>query len=140
MVVSRRMLGSDLMHSTAALLFAVTTTAAVLFQLALAAGAPWGAYAMGGSHPGRFPTPLRLAAVLQGALLAAMAGIVLARANLAFPGWTPSSLWMIWVVVAVSTLSFGLNILTPTATERRIWVPVAGLLVVTSIIVALFAP
>jgi hypothetical protein len=37
----------------------------VLFQLALACGAPWGHLAMGGGkYPGVFPVPLRIAAVV----------------------------------------------------------------------------
>ncbi|MCI0679398.1 MAG: hypothetical protein L0Z63_10210 [Actinobacteria bacterium] len=35
-----------------------------LFQLALAAGAPWGVAAWGGRHPGVLPTRLRIASVV----------------------------------------------------------------------------
>ena len=131
------MLSSSLMQSTAALLFTFFIAAAVLFQLALAAGAPWGSYAMGGTHPGRVPAPFRLAAVAQAALLAVMAGMVLARAGVAFQDWTPASQWLIWVVVAFSTVSLISNLITPSAAERRIWAPVAVLLVASSVIVAL---
>lgn len=125
------------MHSTAALLFSATITIAVLFQLALAGGAPWGAYAMGGARPGRFPAPLRVAAAVQALLLAGMAGVVLARADLALTGWAGTSRWSIWIVVGVSVLSLGLNLATPSRAERRIWAPVAFLLVVSSLVVAL---
>lgn len=125
------------MDSIAALLFSVTITGAVLFQLALAAGVPWGAYAMGGAHPGRFPAPLRVAAVVQAALLVGMAGVVLARAGVALPGWAPVSQWLIWAVVAFSVLSLALNLMTPSAAERRIWAPVAFLLLASSLVVAL---
>ena len=47
----------------AALVYAALTAGIVVFQLALAAGAPWGAYAMGGAFPGQFPLALRVAAV-----------------------------------------------------------------------------
>ena len=63
--------------------------------------------------------------------------MVLARAEVALAGWTPSSQWLIWVVVAVSTLSLGLNLMTPYDAERQIWAPVGVLLVVSSVIVAL---
>lgn len=36
----------------AAFLYAIITLAIVAFQIALAAGAPWGAFAMGGAFPG----------------------------------------------------------------------------------------
>ncbi|WP_043816497.1 hypothetical protein [Deinococcus maricopensis] len=127
------------MQSTMAVLFAVTITFAVLFQLALAAGAPWGAYAMGGAHPGRFPAPLRVAALFQAALLSAMAGVVLARAGVGLPAWASGAPWLIWCVVAFSALSLGLNLITPSAVERRIWAPVALVLLASSVVVALGA-
>jgi len=37
----------------------------VLFQLALALGAPWGAMAMGGKFPVRLPSTMRIAALAQ---------------------------------------------------------------------------
>ena len=42
----------------AAILYAIISFGIVVFQLALAAGAPWGAYAMGGAFPGQFPPAL----------------------------------------------------------------------------------
>lgn len=124
------------MQWIAALIFSAAIAVTVLFQFALAAGAPWGAYAMGGAHPGRFPTPLRLAAVVQAVLLMAMASVVLARAGVAFPGWTSGAPWLIWAVVAFSAISLILNLITPSAGERKIWAPIAFFLVVSSVIVA----
>ena len=44
-------------------------------------------------------------------------------------------------VAAVSTaISLVLNLITPSAPERRIWAPVAAVLLVTSLTVALTAP
>lgn len=80
------------MQTPAAVAFAIITLGVVGFQLALAAGAPWGEYAMGGKFPGAYPAPMRVAAVVQAALLAAIAWTVLAAADLApapwpTPGW-----------------------------------------------------
>ena len=61
-----------------AVLYALVTGLVTAFQVALALGAPWGAYAMGGGFPGRMPRPLRVAAFVQAILLAALALIVLA--------------------------------------------------------------
>lgn len=44
-------------------MFLIAAAGSIAFQLALALGAPWGEYAMGGRYPGRFPPGLRLAAV-----------------------------------------------------------------------------
>ena len=42
---------------------------AIAFQVLLALGAPWGAYAMGGTYPGRFPPGMRVVAAVQAAVL-----------------------------------------------------------------------
>ena len=118
-----------------ALLYATVTGVVVAFQIALAAGAPWGEYAMGGAFPGQFPPGLRIAALVQAALLIGMAGIVLARAGL-FTAWSRSPQWLIWIVVGFSALSFVLNLITPSAGERAIWAPIAFLLLISSTLVA----
>jgi hypothetical protein len=121
---------------TAATLYAIVSLAVVAFQVALAAGAPWGAYAMGGAFPGQFPPPLRVAALVQAALLVGLAAIVLARAGLILPGWSRASRWLIWFVVAFAVVSFILNLITPSVGERAIWAPVAFLLLISSVAVA----
>ena len=120
----------------AAILYAIVSLAVVAFQVALAAGAPWGAYAMGGAFPGQFPPPLRVAALVQAALLVGLVAIVLARAGLILPGWARTSRWLIWFVVAFAVVSFILNLITPSAGERAIWAPVAFLLLISSVAVA----
>jgi hypothetical protein len=121
----------------AAIGFAVITLAAAAFQVAMAAGAPWGAFAMGGAYPGTFPPALRIAALFQAALLIGFALVVLSRADLILPAWALASRWMMWVIVAFSTLSLILNLITPSAGERAIWAPVAFLMLLSSVIVAL---
>lgn len=120
----------------AALVCAIITAGVVAFQIALAAGAPWGEFAMGGAFPGQFPLELRIAALVQAALLAGMALVVLARAGLIFPGWSRVSRWLIWFVVASAALSLVLNLATPSAGERAIWAPTALLMLLSSAIVA----
>lgn len=120
----------------AALLYTVFTIVVVLFQIALALGALWGSYAMGGAYPGQFPPPLRVAAVIQAIVLLAFAGIVLARAGIALRPWARTSRWFVWVIVAFSTISLVLNLITPSAGERLIWAPVALILLITSLLVA----
>ena len=124
------------LRRTAAILYAIISLAVVAFQIALAAGAPWGAFAMGGAFPGQFPPALRIAALIQAALLLGMAAVVLARAGLILPGWSRLARWLIWFVVAFAALSLILNMLTPSAGERAIWAPTAFLLLISSGIVA----
>jgi hypothetical protein len=120
----------------AAIIYAIVTLGVVAFEIALAAGAPWGAYAMGGASPGQFPRALRIAAVIQALLLAGMAAVILARAGLVLPGWSRVSHWLVWIVVALTAISLVLNLITPSARERAIWAPTLLLLLISSLIVA----
>ena len=122
--------------SVAAIIFAIAAAGAVAFQLALAMGAPWGEYAMGGRFPGRLPAPMRVVAVVQAAVLVALAAVLLARAGLALEDWSPSSLFA-WVVVAFSAVSLVMNSISSSVGERRIWVPVALVMLASSLVVAL---
>ena len=121
----------------AALLYATVSAGVVAFQIALAVGVPWGEYAMGGAFPGQFPPALRIAALIQAMLLAALAAIVMARAGLILNGWLRRAHWLVWVVVAFAAVSFVLNMITPNGGERAIWAPVALLLLLSSMIVAI---
>ena len=118
------------------MVFALTAAVVVAFQLCLAAGAPWGAYAMGGRYPGRFPAPMRIGAVIQAGVVAALAVVVLSDADVLAPGIADTLPWLIWLVVAFATLSTILNAITRSAVERRLWLPVALALLVTSLVVA----
>src|SRR6185369_6933758 len=120
----------------AAVFYATISTGVIAFQVALAIGAPWGAFAMGGAFPGQFPPSLRAAALFQAVLSGAMAAIVLSRAGLALPAWYRASRWLTWVIVAVAGVSAVLNIVTPSSAERAIWAPVAVALLTSSLVVA----
>jgi hypothetical protein len=123
----------------AAAVFAIVVAGVIAFQIALALGAPWGSYAMGGAFPGRFPPRMRIAALVQAALLAVTVGIVLSRAGLVLAAWSDAARWLIWVVVAIALLALVLNAISRSAGERRIWVPVAAAMLACSLVVALTA-
>lgn len=116
----------------AAKVYAGVSGGVAAFQLALAAGAPWGSYAMGGAFPGRFPAALRIAAFVQAVLLIFMAAVVLARAGLVLVAWAKAARWLAWIVVFVAAVGSLLNIITPSSGERAIWAPVALLLLARS--------
>ena len=120
----------------AGIVYTAATAVVVAFQIALALGAPWGAYAMGGAYPGQFPPALRIAALVQAGILIGLAGIVLARAGIALKSWERVARWMVWVAVAFSAVSLVLNLITPSAGERMLWAPVAFALLVCSLLVA----
>lgn len=120
----------------AALVFALAAAGVVAFQLALALGAPWGTYAMGGAFPGRFPPPLRVAAVVQATVIGLLAVVVLSDAGLVLRDLADGFPWLVWVPVAVSALAVVLNAISRSSGERRIWVPVTLVLLVSSLVVA----
>jgi hypothetical protein len=121
----------------AAILYTIISAIVVAFQIALALGAPWGSYAMGGAFPGQFPPALRIAALVQAGLLVGFAAIVLARAGLLFPKWSRMSRFLIWLVVVYEAFGLILNLITPSVGERALWAPTTLLLLVSSTIVAL---
>ena len=120
-----------------AFVFAAFAFFAIVFQFCLVAGLPWGRAAMGGRFPGQLPTPARVAAVVQALFLAGLALVVMARAGLVLPtmrDWAQSG---VWGVVAISVVSLVLNLATPSRIERMIWAPVALVLTLSSLAVAL---
>ena len=69
----------------AALTAAAGLAGIVLFQLGLAAGAPFGRAAWGGTHPGVLPAQLRVASVVAALVWVAAALLVVRRAGLGLP-------------------------------------------------------
>jgi hypothetical protein len=121
----------------AAFLYALISVGVVAFQTALAAGAPWGAYAMSGASPGQLPPVLRIAALVQAALIVGTAAIVLSRAGVILARWSRVSRWLVWLVVAVMAMSLILNLITPSTGERALWAPVLVVLLTSSLVVAI---
>jgi hypothetical protein len=121
----------------AAKVFLALTCLVVAFQLALAAGAPWGELTMGGAVRGQLPPRMRAIALGSAVLLACFGAVGAARAHLAFPRWRRTSRGLVWVVAAYSIVGVVLNALTPSQRERALWLPVAVVLAVCAVIVAL---
>ncbi|MCF7755831.1 hypothetical protein KQ941_15375 [Paenibacillus xylanexedens] len=122
---------------TSAIVFTVLILIVILFQVALAVGVPWGEYAMGGKFPGKYPLSMRFACIVQIAILAFMAIIVLSKAGLLLPGWSSFSDIAIWFIVGYLVLGAILNLITRSVWERRIWAPVTLMMLITSIIIAI---
>lgn len=106
---------------TVALLAVIT-----VFQLALAAGVPWGAAAWGGNHRGTLPTRLRVASGVAGLVVyPSLIAILLAAGGVLEIGWIPrpgpTALWIL-------TGFFGLGVVANLASRSRVerwWAPVA---------------
>jgi hypothetical protein len=125
-----------LIEPVAAVVFASASAIVVAFQVALALGAPWGAYAMGGAYPGRLPRPVRVAAAVQALLIGLLAIGVLSDAGLVVPSMAETLPWLAWLAVAFSAVSTVLNVITRSAVERRTWLPVAIVMLLSSLVVA----
>ena len=123
-------------ETAAALVFALASGSVIGFQLALTLGAPLGAYAMGGRYPGRFPGYLRLGALAQALLICILAIAVLSDAGLVVPGFADALPGLVWLAVAFSAVSTVLNAITRSPVERRTWLPVSIVMLVSSLIVA----
>jgi hypothetical protein len=111
--------------SAAAYVYAVLTGIVIGFQLALTAGAPWGAYAMAGKYPGKYPLKMRVFAVAFTPVLAVQTAVVLSHARIAFNPLAEFSEWAIFVVFGLGCLSAIMNIITPSKKERMLWGPVS---------------
>jgi uncharacterized membrane protein SirB2 len=126
-----------MLSTISALTFSFLAAAVTAFQLALACGAPWGEFTLGGKYPGRLPKRMRLVPVLSGLLLIGFVVVILARAGLAFSGLAENSRALVWFVVAYCAVGVFANYFTPSRRERAVWFPVVLLMLMASAIVAL---
>lgn len=104
--------------------YAGLATGPVLMHLAIALGAPLGRLTVGGRFPGRLPPLWRMLALVQAALLGAMAGAVLARAGIGALPLLP----LFWPAVTLTLLSLAANAASPSRPERLLWTPVLFLM------------
>ncbi|SPJ26123.1 hypothetical protein [Palleronia abyssalis] len=121
------------MTQTLALAYAGLAALPVLMHLAIAAGAPLGRLTVGGRFPGGLPPAWRALALVQAALLATMAGAVLARAGL---GALPLAS-LFWPALALTLLSLAANAASPSRPERLLWTPVLALMAAAALGVGL---
>jgi hypothetical protein len=96
----------------------------VLFQLALAFGAPLGAAAWGGEHSGQLPSNLRVASAFSAAFWSLAALTVLARGRIELsPIPFSASRWGTWALVGVLTVGTIANLASSSSWERFGWAP-----------------
>lgn len=121
-----------------AALVATTVLAGVgVFQVALALGAPLGAFAWGGAGGrGRLPGRLRAASAVVALLYPALAAVLLGAARVV--ALTPARP-VVWASFGMFTLGTVVNAASRSRPERLVMTPVAAVLAVTSGWVALGA-
>jgi hypothetical protein len=108
----------------AGLVAALLLCAIAVFQIALALGAPLGAYAWGGEHPGVLPRRLRTGSAVSAPLLLAMAVIVATSAGLILPEWRRDLSWATWLIFLFMVINTGANWRSKSRQERRLMTPV----------------
>jgi hypothetical protein len=119
-----------------AIVFSILIGVLILFQLCLTLGMPWGEASMGGKYPGKYPPKMRFVSLLNSFILSIIAIIVLVKADIVLPHLKPVSNIAIYFVVGFSAVATILNTITTSKIERKIWAPVAMVLLITSIIIA----
>ena len=125
------------MGDSAAILGVVLLALVGAFQIALALGAPWGAAAWGGAHPGVLPPRLRVSSLIAGVVIyPVLLLFVLASAGLAYLPWMPATgrvgMWVLSGVFAVDAVA---NFASRSKVER-LWGPVSLAIALCSAIVA----
>ncbi len=116
----------------AAILLVVLT----IFQLALALGAPAGAAAWGGSHPGVLPTRLRVASALVAVFFyPPIVLLILDSGDVIDIGWDVNRLWL-WVLAGLFALGALANFASRSRIER-IWGPVSVVIAVCCAVIAI---
>ncbi|TFC56044.1 hypothetical protein E3O62_13145 [Cryobacterium sp. TMT2-15-1] len=111
--------------STAGKVAAALFLVIAAFQVALAAGAPWGEAALGGINPGVLPDEFRVSSAMQGVFYVALAGVVGTR-------WASTTLRRRVLYGATVLLFVGavMNLASPSFVERMLWTPVTVALVI----------
>lgn len=108
-----------------------------LFQIALAAGAPWGAASWGGRHPGRLPAGYRIGSAVAGLFFyPAVAAFALDSAGVLGDEASSGGGAGLWVLAGLFGLSTVINLISPSKVER-IWAPVALVLTACFAILAI---
>lgn len=93
------------------------------FQVALAAGAPFGSAAYGGGHAGQLPAGLRTTSAVAAAFWLLAAAHALSRGGwVAGPAWTAHRR-ISWALAAVLAAGALLNAASPSPWERFGWAP-----------------
>lgn len=117
--------------------YMVLSVIVICFQLVLAAGAPLGEFTLDGRFPGRLPNRMRIAALMQVAVLVCFSGIVASRSGLAFRDAPVLGRVGIWFVVAFFVPGTLLNITSPSRRERLVMGPLNVIALISALAIAL---
>lgn len=125
------------MEQLCAILVCVILGGLTIFQLALVAGMPWGRFAWGGQHD-VLPPKLRIGSVVSVALYVVFGYAALAKASVV-PTMVSETFTSVsvWVLTAYFALGVAMNAISRSKPERLVMTPVALLLAVLYLVLAL---
>ena len=108
------------------------------FQLALAAGAPWGRAAWGGRISGRLPVRLRVASAASSGVYVLAALVVLDRIGRPVVD-LPAAVaqWGTWALVVLLVIGAIMNVASSSPYERFGWAPLALATALLCLVIAL---
>ncbi len=123
-----------------AIAFSVAIGLLTIFQIALAAGAPWGRFAWGGQQPGRLPVRQRVGSAVTALVYVAIVLLALDRGGVI--DVVPDGVSQVGMWVAFGLLALGIlpNAISRSKQERAVMTPVAAVLAVLALLVALLGP
>lgn len=122
------------MIELAAVTFCIVIALLAIFQISLIAGAPLGNYAWGGKYK-ILPLKLRISSVFSILLYALFAVTILGKAGIVTPISYTNIL--VWILAGYLTIGIVMNGISRSHKERNIMTPIAAILAVLAIIVAL---
>lgn len=123
--------------SLSAYTYLALTVFIIMFQTALALGAPLGEYTLGGKYPGRLPQGLRIAALFQILILIIFASVVVSRAGLGFAQYSGLASTGIWFIAAFFVFGTLLNLSSSSKKEKIVMGPANVIALVCTLVLAI---
>lgn len=124
------------MTTLALIVMLVLLAVGVVFQIALACGAPWGRLAWGGAHR-VLPRRLRIGSLTSVVLYVAFAVLLLSRTGVLPGGDSAPVIVLTWVLFGYSVVGVVLNGISRSRAERWTMTPVCAMLAGMTLIIAL---
>lgn len=124
------------MSEIAAIIFTSIAMIIAAFHLLLAFGWPLGNRVMGGKFSGQWSPKMRLVAVFIVCFWLFFSLVVLAQVGYIIEEFQDISKSTSWIIVVFSGIQVVLHVITPSKEERKFWLPITLILLITSLVVA----
>ncbi|MDG0814026.1 hypothetical protein [Cohnella rhizosphaerae] len=129
---------SEAVVQAAAVIGAAIAALIAIFHLLLLLGLPLGAYSWGGKYAGILPPRVRWMSLPSAVLLAIIALMILAYADVIQMGDSAVAVIMIWAIAVFFGLNTLGNLASKSKREKAVMTPAAGMIFLCSLIVAIW--